>query len=74
MHKSTEKGDLHYSCENRISTSSRYRLSLTMQVLNKIDLPGAEPERVCREIEEVGLCRAPENKSLTYSIFFQGFW
>lgn len=22
-------------------------------VLNKIDLPGAEPERVCREIEEV---------------------
>lgn len=23
-------------------------------VLNKIDLPGAEPDRVCKEIEEVG--------------------
>jgi len=25
-----------------------------LQVLNKIDLPGAEPDRVCKEIEEVG--------------------
>lgn len=28
--------------------------SLILQVLNKIDLPGAEPDRVIQEIEEVG--------------------
>lgn len=27
--------------------------TLFLQVLNKIDLPGAEPDRVIREIEEV---------------------
>lgn len=28
--------------------------NILLQVLNKIDLPGAEPDRVVKEIEEVG--------------------
>lgn len=30
------------------------KLYFFLQVLNKIDLPGAEPEKVLKEIEEVG--------------------
>jgi translation elongation factor EF-4 len=32
---------------------AKYSSMIGIQVLNKIDLPGAEPQRVCQEIEEV---------------------
>lgn len=41
--------------------------SRVMQVLNKIDLPGAEPQRVSQEIEEVG------NLNEIYFCFFDEF-
>lgn len=34
-----------------------------LQVLNKIDLPGAEPDRVVREIEEVGAKKLKDSMS-----------
>ena len=36
-------------------------------VLNKIDLPGAEPERVCREIEEVVGLECSEGQAIMAS-------
>lgn len=36
-------------------------------VLNKIDLPGAEPERVCREIEDVVGLECSEGQALMAS-------
>jgi len=35
-----------------------------LQVLNKIDLPGAEPDRVVREIEEVGAKKLKDSMSI----------
>ena len=40
-----------------------------LQVLNKIDLPGAEPSRVSQEIEEVG---AHIKEKYLYSCLFVG--